>query len=216
MIRIKARSFAGTAAVSGLLLSGCLGPRSDPSQFFVLTSLPETDTPPSVSSPASSGISLGLGPVTFPSYLERAEIVTRVTPNRVELSGYARWAVSLEKDFVEKLGENLSLLLAIDQIATYPWYSSTAIDYAVQIDVLRFERTSSGGAELLCRWFIKDVASGETLEARDSKLQEPADSADMEASVAALSRTVAGLSREISAAIQRIEGERRPAASGND
>lgn len=193
-------------------LVGCspLAPRSDPTQFFVLTSLAERGA--SESHVAMVGLSLGLGPITIPAYLARAQIVTRVGENRVEYSEYHRWAVSLEEGFLRAVSENLSVLLTTDQIVDYPWYRSTPVDYAVEIDVLRFERVPAGHAEFASRWTIRDGDSGRALEARESMIQEPADSMQIEASVAALSRALAELSRDIAAAIRRLEQQRSSAS----
>jgi uncharacterized lipoprotein YmbA len=79
------------------------------------------------------------------------------------------------------------------------------LDYVVEIDVLRFERDTTGAAELLARWAVRDGRDGEVLEAKETRINEPAGSRTTEASVAALSRALARLSREIAASIRRLE-----------
>src|SRR5262249_14257463 len=42
--------------------------------------------------PASSSPTIGLGPIKLPEHLDRDEMVTRMGPNRLELSDKDRWA----------------------------------------------------------------------------------------------------------------------------
>src|SRR5262245_19194049 len=46
---------------------------------------------------AGSGpVSIGVGPVIMPGYLDRTQIVTRSGPDRVKLASFHRWAEPLE------------------------------------------------------------------------------------------------------------------------
>ena len=58
--------------VATILVAGCLSPRSDPSQFFILT--PMNGSAAGVGG-ALSNVAVGIGPVTFPTYLDRPQMV---------------------------------------------------------------------------------------------------------------------------------------------
>lgn len=63
------------------LVSGCslLSPEPDPSRFFVLTA-----TTPGEASPTTRGdLVVGVGPTSIPGYLDRNEIVTRISPDEL-------------------------------------------------------------------------------------------------------------------------------------
>src|ERR1700736_4827820 len=101
--------------VAGCSVGSVLEPRKDPSQFYVLTPMDSSlrGVPITYSSGAGgrTEIAIGLGPVKFPAYLARPEIVTRSSPNKIDLSDIDRWAEPLDKNFVTVLAQNLTTLL---------------------------------------------------------------------------------------------------------
>jgi uncharacterized lipoprotein YmbA len=150
------------------------------------------------------GVALGLGPITFPRYLDRPQIVTRVSPNEVEFAEFHRWAESLKDDFSSNLARNLENLLATDRVAVYPWTSKTAIDVQVKIDVIRFDGQLGKNVVLQTQWAVFGKDPARTLVSRGSTVNEPAGGKGYEALVSAQSRAIAGLSREIAQAIQAL------------
>jgi len=190
----------------GVVLAACspLAPRPDRTRFFVLA--PISPDPGTVERLRPDAV-IGLGPMTFPSYLRRTALVTRVGPNRVTFSDDARWAEPVETSFQRVLALNLATLLGTDRIVGYPWVRPPAPDYAIAVDVSRFERTTDGGGELAARVTIHDRA-GKVLERRDVRLVEHAPGGGEEDTVAALSTALAGLSREIAGSTQRLDGDR--------
>jgi len=89
-----------------LVLGGCLC--TPPSRFYLLPTL--TD----VSSPAAMGeraLTIGVGPVTLPPYLDRPQIVTRASRAQLHLAELDQWAASLQDTVARVLAENLSLLM---------------------------------------------------------------------------------------------------------
>ena len=135
------------------IIAGCsvLSPQPDRSEFFILT--PVSDNAGMGAKPASaspdSQLTIGVGPVDFPDYLRRLPVVTRVAPNRIDLSAERHWAEPLDKNFVRVLSENLTVLLDTQRIEKYPWSLRTKVDYQVEIDVQRFETTSDGQTQLI-------------------------------------------------------------------
>ncbi|HKM99205.1 MAG TPA: PqiC family protein [Candidatus Binataceae bacterium] len=185
-------------ALCALLIAGCLSPRRDDSRFFVLS--------PAGADPATTSarpIVLGVGPIKLPGYLDRQEVVTRVAPNRLELSSTDRWAESLDTDFTRVLAQDLSTDLGTQRFIFYPWYATTHVDYQVKVDVYRFEAGADGKIDLTAHWQVLD-GTGKLLIARDSSYAETAAAGDAGASAAALSRALGKLSGEIAAAIQSM------------
>ena len=161
----------------------------------------------SASASPDSQLTIGVGPVDFPDYLKRLPVVTRVAPNRIELSDERRWAEPLDKNFVRVLSENLAVLLDTQRIEKYPWPLRTNVDYQVEIDVQRFETTSDGQTQLIANWFIRDGHSGKILYASRTTAAGPAGPNGVSAS-AALSNDLAALSKEIASCITGLNQHR--------
>jgi uncharacterized protein len=196
----------------GLSLAGCSSflpkPKPDPSKIFVLFS-PIEATERQNSDP-SAQISLGVGPVRLPGYLDRREIVMRVGPSRFDLSENDRWAEPLDENLTHVLTQNLSILLGSDQIIPYPWPLDQKPHYRVEIQVLRFESNSAGEAQLSARWAVIDDTGKETPNLKASRLTRRAKEKSTDGSVAALSETVADLSREIAQTVIAVDRQREP------
>jgi uncharacterized protein len=196
----------------GLSLAACgsLLPKPNPnsSRIFVLFSPIEAaerkDLDP------SGQISLGVGPVRLPAYLDRREIVMRVAQGRFDLSENDRWAEPLDENLTHVLAQNLSALLGSDQIIPYPWPLDQKPRYRVEIQVLRFESNSSGEAQLSARWAVIDDTGKGTPNLKASRLTRPAKEKTTDGAVAALSETVADLSREIAKTVMALDRQREP------
>jgi uncharacterized lipoprotein YmbA len=193
-----------------LSLAGCgsLSPRPDASRFFSLTPLAEAETP--AQNRGAEQLSLGVGPVRFPGYLDREELVTRVSQNRLDVSQNDRWAEPLEENFARVLLQNLSALLRSDRVVRYPWQGGQRPSYQVEIEVLRFEPDGARSAELSARWTVIDAGSKKSLGVKEFRLTRQAKARSTEASVAALSEALGDFSREIADSVRAIAGQQRP------
>lgn len=203
-------SIAAAALVAELLLLGCgtLSPKPDPSRFFTLSALPQSEPNAAKRPAASPGISLGVGPVTLPGYLDRPEMVIRIAQNQLILSENDRWAEPLEDNVARVLSQNIALLLRAERINAYPWPIDRKPLYQVEIEVLRFETDADHQAQLSTRWMIRNTTRKDAIQYRETRLSRPAQGRSTEASVAALSEALADLSGEIAAAIEDMDGRK--------
>jgi uncharacterized protein len=171
----------------------------DSFRYYTLASSAE----PSVRS--ASRLTVGLGPVTLPGYLSRSGLVTRVDDTRVRYAEGDLWADPLGKQFTRTLSEDLSRALGGARIIDYAWYPSAPIDVAVAVNVLAFEVDSTGAATLNAGWVLRDPHSRQVGYEGQSAIVEPAGGPPGEApggaAVAALSRALAQLSREVAVGI---------------
>jgi len=188
--------------ILALSLAGCtiLEPQRDTSHFFTLSAVAESSAPP------ASGISVGLGPVRMPAYLDRPELATRVASTEVVFSPRDRWAEPLSSSLRRVLAQNLSTLLGTDEILSYPWPVGSRVDWSVGVDVSRFERTQQGEVELAARWFVREGAGGRTRIARETRYTQKASGGGTAAAVEAWDQTVAALSGDIASAITSLGG----------
>jgi hypothetical protein len=189
--------------------AGCsfLEPKPDPSRFFALASLPRTGQR-AQDAAGTNALALGIGPIKFPGYLDRQQFVTRISQNRFAVAENDRWAEPLEENFSRVLSQNLSILLETDRMIAYPSQRNQQPTYQVQVEVLRFEPNAEQLVELWARWSIID-GTKKTVSVRETYLTHPTRDKSTEASVAALSETVADLSRDIAGAIRNLEGGKR-------
>jgi uncharacterized lipoprotein YmbA len=181
-------------------LGGCsLSRRPPPTRLYVLTAMPQSER---AARPilTNSG-AIGIGPVTLPQYTNRSQIVTGNTNPELGRASFEQWAEPLEDNFTRVLTENLSLLLATDQVEVFPWRGPTSIAYQVIIDVTQFLGEPGGQASLEARWSVVGKNGKEVLVRKKSSFIEPVGGQDYQTLAAALSRTVAQLSRDIAAAI---------------
>ena len=184
-----------------LSLAGCsiLEPRPDPSHFFTLSALPRaTDTPP------ASGVTVGLGPVRVPAYLDRPEIATRVASTEVTFSPTDRWAEPLSTSLRRIVAENLGANLGTEEVVAFPWPVGTHLDWTVALDVVRFERTPAGEVEVAARWVVREGAGGRVRIVRETRHTERADGGGTAAVVEAWNKAVAALSSDIATALASL------------
>ena len=97
-----------------VMLAGC--GITKPSRFYILTPVEE----PGAADHAIQGPAVGIGPLRFPDYLDRPEIVHRSGDNQVHYAVSDRWAEPLKATFSRTLAENLSVLLPTDHILRPP------------------------------------------------------------------------------------------------
>jgi len=184
--------------IAPLACAACLGPREDLSAFFLLSPA----SPTSAGAPVAARV--GIGPIALPGYLDRAQIVVRLSDNQVALSDADRWAEPLADNLQRTLEENLAGLLPGASFVAHPWYPSEAPDHAVAITFRRFETDATGAAVLDATWEL--TTDGARVERRSTRIDEAATAPDRVSAVAAQSRALARLSEEIAAAVRRAAG----------
>ena len=177
------------------LLTGC--GVTKPSRYYLLTPVEEQGADAvGTSSPA-----VGIGPVAFPAYLDRPEIVLRSGDNELKYAGSNRWAEPLKTAFNRTLAENLSIMLPTDRTAIHPWSRSVVLDYQVIVDVTRFDADAGGTVILTAAWELIRSSDSTVMQRSKATYTEAAGSTDYPAIVAAQSRVVERLSRDIAATI---------------
>lgn len=188
----------------GLLLAwGCAS--TPASRFYTLNPLSGAETAGETQF-LSQGPTLGLGPVRFPGYLERPGIVTRSGGNTIEIAEYDLWAGSLREDFLRVLSGNLAYLLKTDKIAIYPFTGTVPLDIRIILTLNRFEGTLGGEAVLEATWHILEAKGKKEGVIKRSRIVEAVAGSDYPSLVAAQSRSLEKLSREIAEAIRSQPG----------
>lgn len=185
-----------------LLLAGCIGNPTKPSDFYVLSINPGT---PVSSTLAEDAVSIGLGPLTLPEIYDRPQIVTRGEANRITLAEYDRWGGDLNKDLGRTLAGNLMTRLNTDRIVPYPWSSRYKPDFQVTVRLFRFDGVLGNNAALEGIWRLLDAGKGCELTADRFSIVEKTDGPGYPALVSAMSRAVATLSQSIAEQVAVIQ-----------
>jgi hypothetical protein len=186
-----------------LVLAGCLGGASAPTNFYMLSSLSPTQAGKSAA--ISEGrIRIGLATVVIPEYLNRNEIVVNLDNTVYQLAEFNQWAEPLNDNMTRVLAENLTNLLQDDSITVYLSSDSSIIaDYRLEVDVLRLDGNLGSQAALVVQWALLEAEEDELILMRRSEYQEPAADNTYKGLVLAKSRTIETLSRDIAAAIKK-------------
>ncbi len=175
---------------------------SKPAKFYTLNSLAQSTT--ENTPPSGRTVTVGIGPVTIPDYLDRPQIVTRTSQNELNISEFNRWAGSLDTNVTRVLVENLSALLSPESISVTQWERAGTVDYRIAVDVIRLDAMPDGTVLLKAQWAIQAKPGTLALTARESSFSERIDGESYNARVAAMSRALADLSQEIADAMKAI------------
>ena len=111
---------------------------SPDSRFYMLAPMQDA----AVSAPAAAGqrpVSLCVGPVLVPGYLDRLPVCVRDSAHEVTYAEFHRWAEPLEDGISRVLVDNLSQLLGTARIDVFPWKTPAPADYQVRVMLIRFD-----------------------------------------------------------------------------
>ena len=175
-----------------------------PSRLYTLTSLTSSGGETHVFTNAYR-LSIEVGPVQLPKYLDRPQIITRLSPNKIQTADFDRWAEPLEDNVLRVLVENLSYLLWDDHIAVFPWAGSTSANYRVSVNIIRFDGQLGGDVFLMAGWAIHDIENNSTRLAKRSSLKTPSGHPSYDAMVSSKSRLLTDLSQEIAEGIRTMD-----------
>lgn len=192
--RLKLGYCCWTLAALVFLIAGCAG-TSAPVTFYTLNPLAVIE-PEKTDDESRHKIAIGIGPVVFPGYLDRTQIVTRIGQSRINISEFHRWADSLKDGFSRVLVKNVSVLLPTHRVAAYPWQDDFAPDYQIKLNVEQFDGQIDGIVVLNVAWSVVSVGGADHV-LQTSVIKEHVLIHDHEGLVTAMSRTLATLSREI-------------------
>ena len=185
------------ALLPALVLASCAG-TSAPTQFYTLAPTIQTSA---AKTPVAKKLFIGVGPVTLADYLDRPQIIVRDSAYKVTLSTFDNWAGPLDTGLPTVLVANLAALLPQDDVVMVPQPFVTPLDYQVRINFSRFDIDGAGNAVTEAQWQVLDAKKNVIIATQNSVLREAAAGAGTEAGVAALSRTLGALSREMAKAI---------------
>jgi hypothetical protein len=187
------------------LLAGCA--RSAPIRFYTLSPLTATRQKADAVCQGPTMGTVAVGPTTVPPYLDRPQIVRRLSANELDLLEFHQWAEPLQDSFGRILVENLTALLRDDGIQVRPWQGPvTAADYRVGVRLIALDNTGDDAVVLIAEWDILPGEGGESLADRRTWIEKKTTGEDIEALVAAQSEALAELSRQMAVELRSRVG----------
>lgn len=185
-----------------IVISGCMG-TSKPARFYLLNSM-ERPADASTTEAMDMQISISLGPILLPEYLNRSQIVIRTPGSEIKVDEFNRWAEPLKENFSQVLAQNLVVLLNTDTVWLFPWSDRIKVDYQVSVKVDRFDAIAGRHAELRARWTIFSVQERSFLRNGRAAIKKELQSNDFEAIVAAHNALLQDLSKQIAEDIKKL------------
>lgn len=202
IVNVTARAWLSVLLMgTSLLAIGCVDIGSDtaPSRFYVLSAI---DSP---LAPSPDGMTVLVGPITLPRYLDRPQIVTRPSANQLELAEYDRWGGRLDDNFARVLAQNLGVHLNTSRIAAFPREQRSPEAFQVSVDVSRFEQVGSlGQVELDAQWSVYPPDRRGTPLIGTSRIKTPVVGNGFPATAAAMSAAIDKLAQEIATGARKL------------
>jgi hypothetical protein len=200
-MRSTALRSSGAAALIAALAIGCFGQTPQP-EFYTLSPASGAASGPALASLPDLG--LAVGPIDFPRYLDRAEIVTRDGSHRLVLADVHRWGGSLRSDILRVVADDLGRLLGTARVAIYPAEPRFPAAFRVLLDIREFEGIAGGTVVLRVRWTIAGAGDGRALAVEESRIEQPVVSTSIEDLVSAESAALGTLNRQIAERIAAL------------
>lgn len=196
---IKLQSLVSAAAIA-LALTAC--GTSPNSNYYLLSS-------EAAGIASARDLSLGVGPIEIPDYLNRNAFVYSRDNNQLHVASFERWAEPLDSGIERVLRLNLASLLNTQNVQSYPFGSKEKPEYAVEVSILRLDAGNTG-ASLVAEWRLHKPQLEQTVLRQISKLEQDISSRPPQASdlAPAYSSLLFRLSELISAAIDAEEASR--------
>lgn len=198
-MKIKGFTAAPICALLMVIIGGCGA--SPPSDFFIMTPMTEADTRPAVPPPDGS-LSLVVGPVSIPEYLNRTQIVTRAGTNRLNVNEFNRWGGSFTPNISRVVAQNLSAILGTDDVFVFPAEDTLSPRYRIILSLTQFDGALGDSVVLDTRWVITTPRSKNPPATGRTIAKESTNGGSYEDYVAAQSRALAKLSQDIAAKIK--------------
>ena len=184
---------AGLAVL--VLLSACASP--PPVRYYRLD-------PMNLEPQATTGqpAVLALGPMSFPDYLRRPQLVRRGQGAEMTVDEFHRWAEPLDEAVPRVLAVNVSAL-ADDLVVVPGARRPVTPDYRLIATVHRLDTDASGETVMLVQWSISGRDRAAVVPPRTTRYRSRASPADDPGAMAeATSDLLAQFSRDIAAALE--------------
>ena len=192
------RHFPLAFMVAAAVIAGCGS--SPKSSFYTLSS-----SAPAQHAPATESFGIAISAVAVPDVIDRPQFVTRTGANELVINEFARWGEPLKGEIPRVIAADLSRELVGAFVTIYPQSSISDAEIRLQLDVRRFDSVIGEAATVEVVWTLRR-AKGAPITGR-SVAREATAGAGYDALVAAHSRALASVSRDIAAAVKTMRAK---------
>ena len=177
------------------ITTGCGSSKAPITRFYILDPL-ESERLSGEKTDQTPSLSIGITSFRLPQYLERPQIVTRSSANRLELAEFHQWGGNLRKNMTRTLAKNLSRILDTPEIFIYPDIPKASTDFHIELTVTKFERDPDNKVRLSAQWRLSEKKTIKHLKTEMSELESPTiySISDMSETVKAMSELMGELS----------------------
>ena len=173
-----------------VILSAC---SSTPTQYHTLSTPSGNAQAVVMTKPIKS---VGVGPITLPTLLDREGMVIRKDATTLEVSDTHLWGGQLEDEFLRTLAQPLQSRLPATRVQTVPWDLNQTPQYQVVVKLDQFDGTPGGKAWLRGMWQLQ-AGDGKILSGEPVTLTRQTPEAGVTGLVKAQSGLLAGLADQI-------------------
>ena len=181
------------APLAAALLTGCGGTKQ---KFYQLSA-------DAVAPTGTAGLSVGVGPITLPGYIDRAELVFQSGANQYQIPTDANWIGSLKENISRTLAADLGARLHSGNVLPFPWNPATKLRYHVAVDVAQFNAVSGEGVILVASWRVLNGSDDSLVARHNARFQDRVDGDGYDPVVAAESRLLARLADAMATSLSR-------------
>lgn len=174
-----------------LMLSAC---SNTPTQYHTL-STPNAKVHAITMTPSIK--SVGVGPITLPTLLDRESMVIRKDATTLEISDKHLWGGQLEDEFQRALAQHLQNRLPTVRVQTVPWELSQTPQYQVVVKLNQFDGTPKQQAWLRGSWQLQAGSDGKIIAIYPINLSRQTTEAGVTGVVKAQSALLADLADQI-------------------
>lgn len=171
--------------------------RSPPTRYYTLEAVA-----PAAALVATASSPVQLTAVHIPAVLDRPEVVTRVTANRLAIEDRDRWAAPLAEMMRRTLAQDLSARLPAG-VFVFPDAPAPPNTRGLVLTVLDLTANADGALSMQTSWTLAAGHPARALITQQATLTAQASGGDAAAQAAALSRMLGELADRIAASVPK-------------
>ena len=199
-------TLVAAALLGTLLFSGCASSPNPQNYVFAPT---DGWRNVAVRDSSTSAFTVRFAPIHLPAYLDRPQIVTRITETEIKVDEFHRWGIPLNVTVTELLGASLARAISEAYVDVRPSRTRRADGYQVAVDIVRLDGFLGGTVELVAQWQV--TKTGDTQESvlapQLARYERECTGTTHEAYVNAIRDVVAALGTDIAKALQGVAGK---------
>ncbi|VUD53798.1 hypothetical protein TDB9533_01907 [Thalassocella blandensis] len=173
-------------------ISGCSssGPATSFYSLFPSKTASEKQFALPSGSSGSTALSLGVGPVVLPDFIDKPAIVGLTHTAKVKVYGYHAWAGDLSETIARVVGENISNHLQLNSVWAFPWDNRVRPDYQLRIEFENLSGVRGENVDLLLKWTLLNKKADTVLVSGKERLSQATSGNNVDAYVTTMNGLV--------------------------